>query len=211
MIKRLLTSKLFTGAAAFSLATSAQAASIAVLNGDFNIVPTTYYGDVPGWTQLAGADADVGFQAYSFTSGLGWDGTRAAYSNGPSIGSDALTTLAADSIYTLTLQVGRRPSVPGIPQVQFYAGATLMTPSSTGINSLPGSGAFETWTFVYNMADPINIGLIGQTATVQLSKVAGSVQAGFDNVTLDVVPVPETSTGVLALGALGLMLRRKRR
>lgn len=156
------------------------------------------------------------------------DGTdRIHHSNGQS-GHDIYqvlgTTVAANTIYTMTVDIGDRTDLgPGSPVLRL--GTVSATPTATddyGLNLLTGtivantiplngagaSDGWETWITTFTTgASPTGF---GDALRVELENVGGA-QALFDNVRLDASPIPEPSAAVLlGLGGLAFVLRRRR-
>ena len=148
------------------------------------------------------------------------DGTdNHAWSNGQDIFQVTGETIAADTLYTLSVDVGDRSDgccgVPAGTEVRLGAGGVfgvdLLTPDS--VLSPTPNGGWETWTIstFIEAGNP----LIGQPLRVELFN-AGGAQPQFDNVHItaqlrggDAVPEPATATlAILGLG--GLMMRRRR-
>jgi hypothetical protein len=91
--------------------------------------------------------------------------------------------------------------------LDLLANGVLLTPSS----STGTSGAAETWNEFTNTYDAASLAaVVGQNLTIRVGWAMGATgaQSELDNVTLTSIPEP-TSLSLLALGALGLV-RRKR-
>lgn len=153
-------------------------------------------------------------------------------------GSQTVTTIQSDSIYTLSVQVGSTSGTPfpgTVPAndtyVGFGGGPTIL---SRLVNNAAGTGLGETagvtilsntaapvapdtiatWTIVYQTnAAPANLGQpVSIQFFIQTNTPGGIQEALFDNVTLDVSPVPEPATaGIVAVGMLLAGCRRGRR
>ena len=103
------------------------------------------------------------------------------------------TTLTANSVYTLTVDVGARSDLP-------FPGAAIdlgfgSTPGSDLLasnniaNTTPPPGGWNVWQSTFTTG-PSPTGL-GQALRIDL--VSNGVQTQFDNVRLSVVPLPEPS------------------
>ena len=132
-----------------------------------------------------------------------------AWSNGGTFAQVLSATLQANSVYTLTVDVGDRTDTP-FPAVTLGLGTgntngqNMLTPSTT-VNPAPADGGWATWTSTFTTgAAPAGL---GQPLRIEL--VSGGIQAQFDNVRLDVVPEP-TAAALLAGGALAVLGRRRR-
>jgi hypothetical protein len=142
------------------------------------------------------------------------------------------TVIAASSVYTLALTVGKRGDLGLPPEFQFglWAGAGA-TPDAAIIGAVldqtaydaptpSGGGTAQAFNIVLDTSDPTNAGLIGQNLFLRFF-VPGSaggtaaLQVGFNDVSLDVVAIPEPTTMIIAvlalLGALPASRRWARR
>jgi hypothetical protein len=135
-----------------------------------------------------------------------WDGvTNSSFSY---YYSQAVGTVAADSIYTLDVAVGFRSEFTVLPTVwgiALYSGepSTGGTPLATLLNTngatIPGIGAWVDNTLIW---DSTGSGFDGQELRIVLvveAMNASNNQIVYDNVRLDVVPVPEPHPIILSM------------
>jgi hypothetical protein len=223
---------------------SSMAANIAVPDFSFEAPVTGGFQDNSGiavdapvpntgsaWFYLGGFTAGgspVGVQnaaANGFTAGANPDGTQVGYVNvGAWLGSGILTTIAANTTYTLTVSEGNRGG--GFAQTSGFtialafgsaANSSLTSPSSWGSSlhtdfaGSPAVGTYADFTtsFSTGAADPS----IGQSLFILLGSdtFAGNNPIDFDNVRLDASPVPEPAVLSLAsIGGLAVLLMRRR-
>ena len=148
------------------------------------------------------------------------DGTDThAWSNGQDIFQITGEVITADTLYTLTVDLGDRTdtAVPAGTEIRLGAGSTFgvdLLDLDTIVNPTP-DGGWETWsvsTFI-DAGDP----LIGELLRIEL--ISGGIQPQFDNVRLtaltqvDVVPEPASIAiwSLIGLGLAGFGLWRGRR
>jgi hypothetical protein len=147
--------------------------------------------------------------ASSYPSGVP-DGVNTGYSNASAVIDQVLAaTLTANTIYTLSVNVGNRLDAPHNDgyTIQLLAGGAVLG----GITSLPnpaaGQFALATDTYTAGVGDPH----LGQALEIRLFSSATG-QASFDLVTLDASPVPEPSSLALLVVAMGgIFVARRRR
>jgi hypothetical protein len=149
------------------------------------------------------------------------DGSIVAYTNGMNGGtlSQTLTgiSLLANSVYTLSVDVGRRNDAGGADySLNLLDGSNVFCSSTTaGVsknNSAISAGTFADITLTCATGATVPAGLLGIELT------GGGFQVDFDNVRLDVttsgVSTPEPSALALTLVGLlmgGLLFMRSRR
>jgi hypothetical protein len=136
------------------------------------------------------------------------DGSWVAYEDGGTLNQTVGPTIAANTIYTLTVALGLRKDFPGLGTAELLINGTPYV--ATG--SAPTLGNWSDFVAVYNSA--LHPADVGQAITISL--VFGTEQSSFDNVRLDATPgsatVPEPATsGFIALGFTALVLLRVRR
>ena len=165
-------------------------------------------GPIPGWTTTGGQQGTWQPSSAYFTSVP--DGSLVAYSNGGTISQTLSASLAANTLYTLSVAVGNRldavvNNLATTYIIQLFAGNTLLN-SITGSNTTIPLGTFMDVSFNY---------LAGVTLPAgNLSIVLSSVgpQSVFDNVRLDATSVSEPGSLTLLAAGLGLalfMIRRR--
>jgi hypothetical protein len=194
--------------------TATSASAITIINPSFESGNT-------GWTQVSGGiktppedslgDAPEGSKVY-FT-----------WSNGQHISQILADTLQANTTYTLQMDYLTRTDGEG-PITAFLAlgygagGPGGGTELESIVNNNPGapvpatgSGSFTTWTLTYTTgASPT-----GEDEVLWIDLGANpnlnNGSAGYDNIRLVAVTVPEPSTtALLGLGGLALILRRRK-
>jgi PEP-CTERM motif len=172
-------------------------------------------GSITGWT-ITGSGAGV-WNLHDHPTGF-WgvdapEGKQIAFVGrespaGPASISQVLgDTLLADTLYTLTGQVGHPSGFGGTldPPTFFtfelLAGNTVL---ATGSDTGP-EGMFSSFQLTFNSTGS---SLVGQALQVRLS--SNQAQSGFDNIQLSASPsVPEPSTFILLAGAmLGVLVYR---
>ncbi len=196
----------------------ALATSLYIANSDFeNLDPLSCRpdrmwscGDIPGWVM----EGDAGtFYAYKDANGDGiYDeyisppSESVAYSNGGSISQILTDVLAADHVYTLTVEAGNRYQnyLSGRPfpgySIELLAGGVALNPVTLTL-PIPDYGYFETATLTYfaSSDDP----LLGQSLGIRL--ISNGIQVNWDNVRLSNTAVPEPATLLLiGSGLLGI-------
>lgn len=169
-------------------------------SGTWNIGP------IPSWTTAGGVAGSWQPGPVAFSSVP--DGSMVAYSNGGSISQTLSSSLAANTLYTLTVAVGNRldtfiNNLATTYIIQLYAGNTLLN-SITGSNTAIPLGTFLDVSFNYMSSVTLPAG--------NLSIVLSSVgpQSVFDNVRLDATSgatsVSEPNSLTLLAAGLGLAL-----
>jgi hypothetical protein len=202
-------------------------------NNDTTAV-TNWIAGLPGSSMSVGVQNPMDAQFAGTTGGplpAPGDGNQSAYINLYSTTSgqtatltsqNSLGTIQDNSIYTLTVALGRRLDAddPETVSISLLANGT---PIPGAITTILGTtltpGTYEDYSASFStslLGDP----LAGQSLTIQLahSKVAGTpgnMQMNFDNVRLNVEevppvpPAPEPSTWLLmVIGIVGLLRRR---
>jgi hypothetical protein len=127
-----------------------------------------------------------------------------------------LTSILANSTYTMTVALGSRLDLPVNPTdsalLQFLANDVVLAEGGLGFNLEstipPGTFVDFTTSLITGLSSP----LIGQNLKVRIS-YQGDRQLMIDNVRMDVVVVPEPSTTGLFIGgvALAAALRRRKK
>jgi hypothetical protein len=166
-------------------------------------------GPIPGWV-ITGATGLFEPSSAYFNLPLP-DGNILAYTNGGSI-SQTLTniSLAPNSIYTLSVDVGRRKDVGPLAasySISLEAGSSFSCTTGGPIENA-GSGAFFDQILTCTTGATVPLDLL------QIVLTGSGRQVDFDNVQLNVVSAPEPSALVLmltGLGAVGLLFARSRR
>jgi hypothetical protein len=198
------------------IATPAHAALIGVVNASFESPPLlnghfTAQPDgttaVPGW-MIDGGIAGVWNPTVSDFSVPIPDGEQIALSNGGAIQQVLGSTLTADTIYTLQVEIGRRINY-GFPgyEIGLYAGGQLLANDNSSID--PVQNSFQTLTLTYEASagNP----LLGQLLEIRIRSFGD--QVNFDNVRLDsdaivsAVPEPAALVSWCALSLFGLIAR----
>lgn len=128
----------------------------------------------------------------------------------------ATTTLQANTIYTLTIDVGDRTNTGfnggeirlgyGGTGVTGDLGTNLLAATSV-VNPTPADGGWVTWTSTFETgATPAGLG-----QSLRIEFFSNGTQAVIDNVRLDASPVPEPgSLALMGLGGLCVLRRRRK-
>ena len=170
-------------------------------------VPFTAVGSVVGWqiSGTAGVILPSGVPSFSAVGYGATDGNQIGYANGGgSLTQELQTTLEANTLYVLSVDVGNRPD-PGYSPfafaAQLYAGNALLA-NDDGSEAGVAPGSFETVTLQYAAfeGDP----LIGQALSIKL--LAYGIQTNWDNVRLDALPIPANQVPTPVPAALPLLL-----
>lgn len=127
--------------------------------------------------------------------------------------------IAPNSVYSLALTVGQRGDLGLPPEFQFglWAGAGA-TPDTAITGAVldqtayvaptpSGGGTAQAFNIVFDTSDPTNAGLIGQNLFLRFfipgsAGGAAALQVGFNDVSLDVVSIPEPSAEIVVASAL---------
>ena len=212
--------------AVLALSASTFAASVAIVNAGFEDPVWTEgewdYG-VPGWdtfgpgpssgTWNPDATGDV-FYGYGGEAPEGlnvaWmeagdDGGASVEGGIAQVLNDTLTT---GMTYTLTVEVGNSYYYDWGQgyKVHLLAAFTLLAEDDN--SKAPPTDTFETSTVTYTY-NPAQSALLGMPLEIRLLAKPGNGELDVDNVRLDAVPEPATM-GLLGMGALGLIRRRRR-
>jgi hypothetical protein len=171
-----------------------------------------------GWGGVGHLDRTAGaFNTEIEPTPDGADAERLGWSNGGTPTQVLTSLLAANTVYTLTVDVGDRTNLT-------FAGAVLNLGTGAGVgnnllpavvvsnttpNNTPNAGdGWQTWqsTFTTGAAPPN----LGQPLRIDLAGVSG-IQTLFDNVRLDASPVPEPAVSSLIAIVFGAVMCRRRR
>ena len=162
---------------------------------------------INGWTISGGGGAGTFNPIGSLPQGT-YYGSNVAWSNGSSISQTLTATLAANTVYTLSVDLLNRSQIQNQSStLAFYAGNNLL--ASTVIRGgAPSTAVLQSLTF----STGISNSFVGQNLKVLL--VAGGAQSDWDNVQLTAVaavPEPETYAMLLAgLGMIGAAVKRRK-
>jgi len=218
-------------------ASAAMAVPIPIVNSGFETatLPITYgdalannvftgNGTLAGWTAVGPTNGTVfggGFQPTVFGTfpnwtNTWWGGQNIAYlfpfgSTTPFwLEQTVAATLESDTVYDLSLLVGRRlfewGSTNLVYDVQLLAGSTVVA-SGNQLNLAPDSAGVHTLSYSSGAANP----LAGQALTIRLMTTTSEVF--FDDVSLNAQATPEPGAVgmvLMGLGALGYRMRRRR-
>jgi PEP-CTERM putative exosortase interaction domain len=171
-------------------------------------------GPIPNWTPSFNASAGS-FQPGSTTTYFNTalpDGNIVAYINNGSISQTLGVSVLPDSIYTLSVDVGRRNDVLGVNYSLNLLDGSNAFCTQSGSNSTIATGTFSEITLTCTTGASVPAGLLGIELT------GAGRQVDFDNVQLSVttaaVATPEPGTLALTFVSLlvgGLLFVRSRR
>jgi hypothetical protein len=209
---------------------AADAAPISVPNHSFELPPLSDGGfdlAVPEWTQL---DFGGVFNSENLQFAGSTGGNLPAPAHGPQLAflgygsvygafnlttAAPLTSILANSTYTLTVALGSRLDLPANPTdvalLQFLANDVVLAEGGLILNTdastiPPGTFADFTTSLITGPSGP----LIGQDLKVRIA-YQGDRQLMIDNVRMDVVPEPSTAALFIGGVALAAALRRRKK
>ena len=118
-------------------------------------------------------------------------------------------TLAAGMTYTLTVEVGNSFYYAWGEgyKIQLLAGGSVLAQDDNSVAVATDTFETSTVTYTYDSADSA---LLGEALEIRLIAKPGNGELDVDDVRLDAVPEPATM-GLLGMGALALIRRRKRK
>ncbi len=167
-----------------------------------------YSSSDPGWTEINGAGGSAGIWNPGATtdiwygySGIAPEGDNVAWvypdPNQESGLAQVLTeTFAADTTYTLTVQVGNNSYYDWLGyKVQLLAGGTVIAEDDSGIEPADDDFALSTVPYTYDAGDAA---LVGQPLEIRLlaASVGPDVETDFDDVVLTADPPFPAPAGV---------------
>jgi len=196
------------------LASGAWGDSVSIQNASFEITNTLDQpctgstacfnnGPIPGWSTPAGGFGSFAPTSTFFNLPLP-DGSIVAYTNGGTLEQTlAGISLLPNSVYTLSVDVGRRLDRGGINySLNLMDGTSVFCTSGSNSNGSITAGTFQDITLTCATGATVPGGLLG------IELIGDGNQIDFDNVRLDVttstVSTPEPS--VLALTSVGLLV-----
>ena len=201
---------------------TASAVPITVLNPSFEIdnpgAGGASSGPTTNWFSVGHLDRTVGaFNTVIEPTPDGADAERLGWSNGGSPWQLLSALLAANTTYTLTVDIGDRTdhAFAGA-QLRLGTGAVLgsnLLPAVVVANTVPNNTAapndgWQTWQSTFTTgAAPVNL---GQPLRIELFN-PGTIQTLYDNVRLDASTVPEPATSILSAIVFGAVLCKRRR
>ena len=193
-------------------ATPANADLLPIVNAGFESPPTTTFnaGPITGWT-ISGSGAgvwNINNDPLGFWNVHAPEGNQIAFVSpsdnpGPAAISQTLAdTLQANTVYTLSAEVGQPNGFTPTFTIELLAGSNVLASfSGTG-----PQGSFQKYQVSFDSAGSP---FLGESLGIRLE--SSQAQTGFDEVTLNAtsataaVPEPSSRTMVLSLGALGLL------
>jgi len=208
--------------ASIALPLQVHAAAVPILNAGFEDPATAFVAKpIANWTDMGGGAGvwNINANGAPYWTVPAPEGNQIAYvSDGPAPSSTAAsisqvlsTSLAANTLYTLSGQVGH-PIGFGTGTIwtaslyAFDGGST-----HTLLDSISGTGPEGSFTGFSLLFDSTGSAYVGESLEIQLA--SNHAQTGFDQIALDAQSVPEAGTLSLMLFGLGLaglaILRRK--
>lgn len=174
----------------------------------------------PSDSNYAGASDGVGapdpvLMSGPQVAGMQW-GAGVGTANQTITTTAAVCAIEAGKDYTLTVAIGSSmgTNMGLVQNVQISILANGATVSTTGLVAPPSTlGTWADYTTTLSSATIASSGLAGQNLTIQLLGRVNNAEkrhVDFDNVRLTATPEPATM-GVLALGGLGVLFRRRRK
>jgi len=223
-----------------ALVASGQAATISIVNGDFETggladnSNSAFPGVIPtGWVAVPGAAPSGGFFGYfnpvndagGYVSGVsgtpGVTGTMAgpnvfyfgSSSSGQGIQQTLAATFTANTDYTLTVARGTRNSnFNNTLRMSLLVGSTVLTTRDVAPEPSGSRGTFLDYftTYTYSAADA---GLVGQALIVRFQEIdnPGNPQFEVDIDNVRLSAVPEPGSASLLILGLAAVLARTRR
>jgi hypothetical protein len=228
----LFTRALFSTAALMLAATTANADPVNVPNGSFEASGPSQTSSnanvIPGWvfavkdgSAYGSADILSNFSSLGAASGNDY----AYVNNDAPNDTDTITSAASLGTiqpltdYTLTVAIGNRNGTglydnPGNVSFSLLGNGTVFATQTVNGDSIL-NGTFQDYSLTFTTPDAG--ALIGESLTIQLASLPeqnSAYQPGFDNVTLDATPlpqsVPEPSTWLLVAGGFFALVWRLR-
>jgi len=206
--------------ALFVLAAGAWAGTVPVTDPDFTLpnCPGTgacAMGTGNGWTGSSGNTGVQNATGAGFSSDPG--GTQFGLANtGGTLEEILSTNVAANTTYTLTLDVAMQPTNPTFGAiVELLAGtnvvATATAASPNGNVDPTTGGVWQLWTLTYNSA--VGTSFVGQALAIELGSTV--IQSDYTNVSVTsnangsgAAPEP-AMFALVGAGLLGLVARRR--
>lgn len=190
---------------------TAHAAELTIVNPGFEaltLMDGSFVANIPGWTH-SGDSGTFNPSTLAYPGGVAFEGNNVAYSasGGPWISQLLTSAVEANTIYQLSLYVGRRIDIP-LPGylVELRAGGQLLASDNGGLT--PAAGTFERSMITFTSGPTDSV--IGSALEIRFRSLGP--QANFDGVSLVASPIPEVSTmltSIAGLLALAVIRRRK--
>lgn len=164
---------------------------------------------VPSWTTSGNSNGWIGTHnpdSSNYSSGLPeGNGANVGYMDEGALSQTLSVNLAANTLYTLQVDIGRRNDSRGDEptwEIELYAGSTQLVYDQIGTESM-FRDSWSTRTLTFETGANVTS---GQALKIVLSNYNGTGTANFDNVRLDATTIPEpTSIAMTVIGLIGLL------